>query len=59
MKKVLVIAKEHSQWYNKEMYIWWSRPTIQGTWYYLIDNENLHGRIAADLYVGESQIKHL
>ena len=59
MEKVKVIAKEYPKWYDKEMYIWYTRETHQGTWYYLVDSENLKGRLFPDLYVGEKQIQKL
>jgi hypothetical protein len=41
------------------MYIWYTRETHQGTWYYLVDSEDTKGRLFSDLYVGEKQIKKL
>ena len=59
MERVKVIAKEYPKWHDKGMYIWYTRETYQGTWYYLVDSENLKGRLFPDLYVGEKQIQKL
>jgi hypothetical protein len=59
MEKVKVIAKEYPKWHDKEMYIWYTRETHQGTWYYLVDSEDTKGRMFPDLYLGEHQIDKL
>ena len=58
MEKVLVIAKEYPEYYNKEMYIAWTRVDRKGRiWYYLTKDKRKIG--IADLYLGESQIQIL
>lgn len=56
MTKVLVIAKEYPEFYNKEMYVLWTRVDDKGIWYYLSFDPNA---IIRDVYLGKSQVKLL
>lgn len=56
MNKVLVVAKEYPEYYNKELYVLWTSETPNGKFYHCSDVKD---DVMCKVYLGEKQVKIL